>query len=120
MPSSLPTSSHALNVARAAGDLWKFRLRRSVRLLLALGEPEVSQQSEARLRLVERQLLMHLLRARPGQPPLVSSLPQARAIVELAQTALLSSEAMVLAILAEFTANQAINPVKDAVYKHLL
>jgi len=111
---------HPLNVARATDALWKFRLRRSVRLLLALSENGVQQQQvEARLRLVERHLLKYLLLAKPGKPPLVTSFPRARAIVETAQVVLLGSEAMVEALLLEFTSRQAINPVKDQQYKQL-
>lgn len=117
----MAASSHSLNIARAAGALWKFRLRRSVRLLLALGEPGArALEVESRLRLVEHQLQLQLLRPRPGQLPLVSSVPRARAIIELAQSTLLSSEAMVTAILAEFSTLKAVNPLRDALYRQVL
>lgn len=117
----MATSSHLLNTARAAGALWQFRLRRSVRLLLALGEPGAQAlEVESRLRLVEHQLHLHLLRPRQGQLPLASSVPRAWAIIELAQSTLLGSEAMVAAILAEFSTLQAVNPLRDALYRQVL
>ena len=106
---------HPLNTARATSALWKFRLRRSVRLLLALGEPWAQAlEVEARLRLVERQLLQHLLQPQAGQLALEPSPPEAHAIVELAQSTLLGSEAMVRAILTEFSVLRAVHPVRNA------
>ena len=103
-------SSRFLVLARKAGALWQSRLRRSARLYLAMNEPTVQPlEVEARLRLVERQLLQHLLRAEPGTQPLASSMQEAQAIVEAAQTALLKSKAEIAALLSEFSAAQAIN-----------
>ena len=100
-------------MVRAAGTHWKRELRRSVRLLLALGEPDAPQLLvEARLRLVERHLWEALLHAPPSQQPLAATLQQAKDMVSIAQTALISSEAMVEAILAEFSTEQAVNFVE--------
>lgn len=93
--------------------LWQFRLRRSVRLYLALDDSSMNPQAvEARLRLVERQLVRHLLH---GQPPTLVATAQAQHYVQLAQETLLASEADVQTILAEWSAEQAVNPLRWAV-----
>lgn len=116
----MPNSLHPLTVARAAGALWQFRLRRSVRLRLVLQEPWARDRSvDVRLRLVERQLLLHLLRPRPGQQPLAMTPARAQLIIERAQHAMLNSEAMVAAILAEFSLQRAVQPVRDASIRQL-
>jgi len=90
-------------------DLWQSRLRRSVRLHLALSEPHVDKlEAEARLRLVERQLRLHLLhRERPT--PLATS--KAHFKVQRAQTALLTCSQEVAAIRAEWPVARALNPL---------
>jgi hypothetical protein len=111
----MPTS-HLLALAQAAGALWQSRLRRSARLFLALGEPGVKPlEIEARLRLVERQLVRHLLRAAPGQRPIAVSVAGARTIIEAAQAALLESETEIEQLLQELSAHQAINPTHGEV-----
>ena len=74
---------------------------------------------DVRLRLVERQLLLHLLRPRPSQQPLAMTPTRAKLIIEQAQHALLSSEAMVAAILAEFSLQRAMQPVRNASTRQL-
>jgi hypothetical protein len=90
--------------------LWQSRLRRSVRLQLALSEPHVDAlEAEARLQLVERQLLLHLLHgARPT--PLATS--KAHFMVQQAQTALLTDLREVAAIRAEWPIGRALNPLR--------
>lgn len=104
-------ASQLASLAHGAGATWHCRLRRSARLYLAMSDPAAPPlEVEARLRLVERHLLRHLLRAAPGQCPLAASLPEARAIVEAAQAALLTSAAAVGALLRELSVAQAISP----------
>jgi len=89
--------------------LWQRRLRRSVRLYLALQEPDVDAiMAEARLRLVERHLMWHLLH---GQPATLGTYIGAQRQVQLAQEALLLSVVEVAAIRQEWSAEQAIAPV---------
>ena len=92
--------------------LWQSRLRRSVRLHLALSEPHIDTlEAEARLRLVERQLLLHLLR---GQQPTPLATSKAHFRVQQAQTALLTCSREVVAIRAEWPAGRALNPLRWA------
>lgn len=95
-----------------ADTLWQSRLRRSVRLHLALSEPLVDVLvAEARLHLVERQLRLHLLRgARPT--PLATS--KAHFMVQQAQTALLTCSREVRAIRIEWPVGRALNPLRWA------
>jgi hypothetical protein len=97
-----------LNPVRNA--LWQARLRRSVRLSLALSEPDVDTlQVEDRLRLVERYLLHHLL---PGGPLTLSNAARAQFLVRHAQFALLASPADVAAILQEWPLLKALDPLR--------
>jgi hypothetical protein len=90
--------------------LWQSRLRRSVRLHLALSEPHVDAlEAEARLRLVERQLLLHLLH---GERPTPLATSKAHFIVQQAQTALLTNLREVAAIRAEWPSSRALNPLR--------
>ncbi|HEX8505845.1 MAG TPA: hypothetical protein VF630_10785 [Hymenobacter sp.] len=94
-------------VARLDRDcqLWHRWLRRSVRLYLVLREPHVpAQRIEALLRAVERNLLWHLLQQEPGM-----ALGQAWAVLEKAQGDFMSDPARVHALLAEMSADQAVN-----------
>ena len=93
-------------------DLWQSRLRRSVRLHLALSEPHVDKlEAEARLRLVERQLLLHLLR---GERPTPLATSKAHFRVQQVQTALLTCSQEVAAIRAEWPVARALNPLRWA------
>ena len=101
-----PTSS-------PADAIWQHRLRRSVRLHLALHDPNLDTVAvEARLRLVERHLVRHLLR---GQPLTLIATAKANRAVQLAQEALLKSELEIAAILEEWPAQRAIEPLRWAV-----
>jgi hypothetical protein len=92
--------------------LWQSRLRRSVRLHLVLSEPLVDELvAEARLRLVERQLLLHLLH---GEQPTPLATSKAHFIVQQAQMALLTCSLEVRAIRAEWPAGRALNPLRWA------
>jgi len=92
--------------------LWQSRLRRSVRLHLALSEPLVDAlEAEARLRLVERQLLLHLLR---GERPTPLATSKAHFVVQQAQTTLLTCSLEVRAIRAEWPVGRALNPLRWA------
>jgi hypothetical protein len=100
----LPSSQHDM--------LWQSRLRRSVRLQLALSEPHVDiLEAEARLRLVERQLLLHLLR---GERPTPLATSKAHFMVQQAQTVLLTDLREVAAIRAEWPSSRALNPLRWA------
>jgi hypothetical protein len=108
----MPESTFAQPSAHETA-LWQFRLRRSVRLYLALDDPSMNPNAvEARLRLVERQLMRHLLH---GQPPTLMATAKAQHYVQRAQEALLANEADVRAILAEWSAEQAVDPLRWAV-----
>jgi hypothetical protein len=93
-----------------ANGLWQSRLRRSVRLHLALSEPLVDTlEAEARLRLVERQLLLHLL---CGERPTPLATSKAHFMVQRAQTTLLTCSQEVAAIRAEWPVARALNPLR--------
>jgi hypothetical protein len=83
-----------------------------VRLYLALNEAGVEPlEAEARLHLVERQLVLHLLQ---GGPPTPSAVSKAHFLVQHAQTALLTSSAEVSAILHEWYLLRALQPLRWA------
>jgi hypothetical protein len=92
--------------------LWQSRLRRSVRLHMALSEPHVDiLVAEARLRLVERQLRLQLLRGE-RLTPLATSKAHFR--VQQAQTALLTNLREVAAIRVEWPVARALQPLRWA------
>lgn len=96
-----------LPVPLSADTSW---LRRSVRLYLALNDPDVDAlMAEARLRLVERHLIGHLLH---GQPPTGLALANAQQQLRQAQVALFSSKTELAAIMQEWSAQQAVEPLR--------
>lgn len=81
-----------------------------MRLHLALDDPAMEPAAvEARLRLVERQLVRHLLRA---QPPTLIATAKAYHEVMLAQEALLTSATELTAIMQEWSAERAVDPLR--------
>lgn len=106
------TNSFAPTLSSQQDTLWQSRLRRSVRLHLALSEPHVDTlEAEARLRLVERQLLLHLLH---GERPTPLATSKAHFMVQRAQTDLLTCSQQVAAIRAEWPVARALNPLRWA------
>lgn len=102
-------SDQLATFARTGSVLWQNLLRRSVRLYVALGEPDSNTlEVEARLRLIEFQLMRHLLQ---GDAPSPVATAQAQAIIESAQTKFLSSEAELAELLGELSAQQAATPL---------
>ena len=91
---------------RASSSSWQSQVRRSVRLYLAFGDQSVdAQELETHLQRTEEELLQYLL---AGEPPTPDARKQAQTVLDMAQNALLGSEAEVQALLREFSAEQAI------------
>jgi hypothetical protein len=106
------TKHYATMPGNQTDGLWQSRLRRSVRLHLALGEPLVDTlEAEARLHLVERQLRLHLLRGE-WSTPLAKS--KVHFMVQQAQTTLLTCLQEVAAIRDEWPVARALNPLRWA------
>ncbi|QKG59274.1 hypothetical protein GKZ68_21585 (plasmid) [Hymenobacter sp. BRD128] len=88
---------HYTACARTLSAPWQSLLRQSVRLYLLWREPSrVSTSTEAALRLVESQLVQHLVQGRPASQV---ALDEANALLEAAQAELLGSEQEVAALL---------------------
>lgn len=93
---------------RAASPRWHRWLRRSVRLYLALDEPQVNiRLVEDQLLLTEWQLVRHIM---DGELPTQALTRQARSIVEMAQSDLLACEVEVRSLRCEMSAEQALHP----------
>jgi hypothetical protein len=94
--------------ARAASDRWNRWLRRSVRLYLALDEPQVNKRLiEDELLLIQWKLVRHIV---DGDAPTRLLTQQAQDIVEMAQAGLLGSEVEVRDLRREMSAEQAVHP----------
>lgn len=94
------------SLAPLYSPLWQRWLRYSVRLYLALGEPGVNvHRAETHLRLAERKLLNDLCQHKHSAP---TEPAQARAILEHEQAKLLSCDADVEILLAELSAEEAV------------
>lgn len=90
---------------RASSTSWQSQLRCSVRLYLAMGEqPVQAKELEAHLRRTEEELLHYLLE---GEPPTAAAIKQAQTVLDMAQSALLSSELEVQTLMRELTPEQA-------------
>ena len=94
--------------ARTSSALWQNLLRRSVRLHLALREPEADAlEVEAHLQLVEFQLMRHLVLGEPTP----EATAQAQAVLTTAQAMLLSSTKETTRLVRELSAKQAATPL---------
>jgi hypothetical protein len=97
---------------RATDAHWHRWLLRSIRLYLALDEPLVdAQQVQDALRLVEWQLVRHLV----SEPvPTPTATEQAREIVAMAQANFLSCDCDVVLLCEQMSAEQALHPWRRA------
>lgn len=97
---------------RTSSLSWQSQLRHSVRLYLAMGsQPVDAQELESHLRRTEEELIQYLLE---GNPPTVTALAQAQTILDMAQSALLSSEGEVKQLLQELANYQQTNLLSSA------